>query len=226
MGAGRPTRRRAVFLDRDGVINRNVFNPASSKHEAPLTAGDFALLPGVSQALRQLHAAGFLLFVVSNQPNYAKGKTSLAELTAIDASMQQQLAAAGVRFSGVYYCLHHPQSAVPGYSGPCACRKPSPYFLLRAIRVFGIDAEQSWMVGDRATDVLCGRAAGVHTIFLGEAQGGIGADHIASNLPAAAELICAAQAERVLFQTQQVSAWSAEQPLPVLLPVPRPQPQE
>jgi D-glycero-D-manno-heptose 1,7-bisphosphate phosphatase len=185
--------RRAVFLDRDGVINRNVFNPASGEYEAPLTAADFTLAPGALEALRRLQRAGFLLFVVSNQPNYAKRKASLEELAAIDATMRRELAAAGVAFAGVYYCLHHPEGVVPEYSGPCACRKPSPYFLLRAMRDFGVEAAHSWMIGDRDTDVLCGRAAGVRTIFIDELGGGGGrneADWTGPDLAAAAEHIC------------------------------------
>lgn len=182
MGAARA----AVFLDRDGVINRNVFNPATGCHEAPLTAGDFVFVPGVAQALRQLQSAGYLLFVVSNQPNYAKGKSSFRRIFAIDQKMRRELASAGIAFSGVYYCLHHPQGIVPEYSGPCGCRKPSPYFLLRAIRKFHLDPERSWMIGDRETDVLCGRAAGVRTIFVGERSNGPNADFIARDLLVAA----------------------------------------
>lgn len=190
MGTGR-----AVFLDRDGVINRNVFNPATGEYEAPLRAADFAFAPGSLKALRQLQSAGFLLFVVSNQPNYAKGKSSLAELSAIDAKMCRELAAGGVSLTATYYCLHHPEGVVPRYSGACACRKPSPYFLLRAIREFGLDAEWSWMVGDRQTDILCGRAAGVRTIFIHEnitRLRDIAADCIAADLAVAAEVICEA----------------------------------
>ena len=186
---------RAVFLDRDGVINRNVFNPATGEYEAPLTAKDVELLSGVRQALLRLRDAGFLLFMVSNQPNYAKGKSSLAELRAIDAELRKKLAAIGVELAAAYYCLHHPNGSVAGYSGPCACRKPSPYFLLRARREFGLDFDQSWMVGDRATDIQCGHAAGMRTILIdpfGRRDGQAAPDWIAADLAAAAEIICEA----------------------------------
>jgi D-glycero-D-manno-heptose 1,7-bisphosphate phosphatase len=193
MGAGG-----AVFLDRDGVINRNIFDPASGECEAPLTARDFALIPGVPDALQRLQRAGFLLFLVSNQPNYAKGKSTLADLRAIDAELRRELAAMRVEFAAFYYCFHHPQGIVDGYSGPCVCRKPSPYFLLKAMKEFGVDPEQSWMVGDRTTDILCGRAAGVRTILIG--ADGIGCneavpDYVAADLAAAAAYICEAAAE-------------------------------
>lgn len=185
--------RRAVFVDRDGVINRNVWNAASGEYEAPLTVADFALVPGALKGLRRMRRAGFLLFVVSNQPNYAKGKATLEELAAIDAKMRREAAAAGVAFAGVDYCLHHPEGIVAEYSGPCACRKPSPYYLLRAMREFGLDSAESWMVGDRETDVACGRAAGVRTVFIDErsvGSGGVGADWVAPDLADAAEHIC------------------------------------
>lgn len=201
MGANEPRGRRAVFLDRDGVINRNVLNPATGNYEAPLTAAEFALIPGVPAALRQLQDAGFLLFLVSNQPNYAKGKANLEELEAIDAELRRELAAMGVEFAAVYYCLHHPDGVVAGYSGACICRKPSPYFLLKAIREFELDAAESWMMGDRMTDVLCGRAAGVRTIFIDPKSGacsGVAANRTAVDLAAASAHICEAAAYRLL----------------------------
>jgi D-glycero-D-manno-heptose 1,7-bisphosphate phosphatase len=201
MGADERRGRRAVFLDRDGVINLNVLNPATGEYEAPLTGAEFALIPGVREALLRLQEAGFLLFLVSNQPNYAKGKSSLAELDAIDAKLKRELAAMGVEFSAFYYCLHHPEGMVAGYSGACICRKPSPYFLLKAIREFGLDAAESWMVGDRTTDILCGRAAGVQTIYINAkdgAYGGVAADRIAVDLAAASAHICEAAAYRLL----------------------------
>jgi D-glycero-D-manno-heptose 1,7-bisphosphate phosphatase len=188
MGAGR-----AVFLDRDGVINRNVLNPATGEYEAPLTAADFALIPGVGEALRRLQGAGYLLFLVSNQPNYAKGKSSMAELNAIDAELRRELAGMGVEFAAFYYCFHHPEGIVEGYSVRCACRKPSQFFLLKASKEFGIDLQRSWMVGDRATDIFCGYGAGARTILIrtkGVAAGGIVPDRTAVDLGAAAEIIC------------------------------------
>lgn len=214
MGAGQSDRPRAVFLDRDGVINRNVLNPATSEFEAPLTAKDFELLPGVQQALQRLKSAGFLLFLVSNQPNYAKGKSSLPELDAIDAELRRNLAAMQVEFAATYYCLHHPEGQVEGYSRACACRKPSPYFLLRAAKEFGVDLKESWMVGDRVTDVLCGYIAGVRTILIDDSGAGCGPvvpDRIATDLMEAAEYIC--QAERVREMLRSESSRDQCRPL-------------
>lgn len=204
MGAGQRARgRRAVFLDRDGVINQNIFNPATGKYEAPLTAGDFALIHGARAALHRLRRAGFLLFLVSNQPNYAKGKASLAEIRAIDAKLRRELGAVGIEFAARYYCLHHPEGTVAEYSGRCACRKPSPYFLVRAKREFRIDFEASWMVGDRATDIECGRAAGVRTILInaiGARGRQWGPDRVAKDLTEAADMICGVTAESAISE--------------------------
>jgi D-glycero-D-manno-heptose 1,7-bisphosphate phosphatase len=197
MGAGAIRGHRAVFLDRDGVINRNVLNPATGRMEAPLTAAQFEVLPGVPEALRRLQAAGYLLFVVSNQPNYAKRKSTLKELRAVDGAMRDALDAMRVWTAAVYYCLHHPAGVVPGYAGSCACRKPSPYFLFKAAREFGVDLARSWMVGDRATDVECGRAAGAWTAFVGEGAEDVGADWVGEDLGAASRYICGAEGSPV-----------------------------
>jgi D-glycero-D-manno-heptose 1,7-bisphosphate phosphatase len=153
--------RRAVFLDRDGTLNRNVWNPATGAYESPLHSEQMELLPGVISALKLLRDAEFLLILVSNQPNAAKGKSSMQTLDAIHAKFEQILHGEGIPLDAVYYCFHHPE-----FTGPCLCRKPSPYFIFQAQNQFEIDLKSSWMIGDRVTDVQCGRAAGAKTIFL------------------------------------------------------------
>ncbi|MGA8109162.1 MAG: HAD-IIIA family hydrolase [Acidobacteriaceae bacterium] len=163
MGIGKVA---AVFLDRDGVLNPLVLNPATGRMESPLTVNDFHLAEGAAGALLRLQAAGFPLILVSNQPNYALGKCSYAELCAIHAKLVRELEAGGIRFARFCYCLHHPKGATPGYSGVCGCRKPSPRFLLQARDDFGLTLADCWMVGDQPTDTACGRAAGARTIRL------------------------------------------------------------
>jgi len=167
---------RAIFLDRDGVINANVYNPTTGEYESPHRPEDFRLIQGALPAIGRLRDAGFLLFLVSNQPSYAKGKTPLVQIEATHARLVEALHQAGISFSAFYYCYHHPQGVVPGYSGPCECRKPSPYFLLKARDEFALRLDESWMIGDRVTDIECGRAAGVRTIR-------VAADHPAQRLP-------------------------------------------
>lgn len=157
---------KAVFLDRDGVINRNVLYPDTGAYESPRNAAAFELFPDTTESLRKLENAGFRLFLVSNQPNVAKAKSTLIELQEIHHKLEAALAREAIHFTDFFYCYHHPDSSVPEYGGPCECRKPSPYFLIKAATEHGIDLSQSWMVGDRASDVECGKRAGVRTILI------------------------------------------------------------
>jgi D-glycero-D-manno-heptose 1,7-bisphosphate phosphatase len=159
---------KAVFLDRDGVINANVFYADTGEVEAPRIAADFQFLPGVLEAMQRLQAAGYLLFVVSNQPNRAKRKATKADHDAIQAKLAAALDAGGIAVIDYFYCFHHPQGVEPSLSGPCDCRKPSPFFLNQARDAHGLDMAASWMVGDRDSDIACGRAAGVRTIRIGQ----------------------------------------------------------
>jgi D-glycero-D-manno-heptose 1,7-bisphosphate phosphatase len=158
--------RRAVFLDRDGVLNRNVFYPDSGRWESPRTAADFAPVPGAGAALLRLRAAGLLLFVVSNQPNAAKKKCSFDDLLNIDAKLQEYLVDNAVEPAATYYCFHHPD-----FTGHCVCRKPEPYFLSRAQKEFALDLSACWMIGDRGTDMECGRRAGTRTVWIDNQEG-------------------------------------------------------
>lgn len=180
---------KAVFLDRDGVISANVFYADTGEVEAPRTAGDFTILPGALQAMKQLADAGFLLFLVSNQPNQAKRKATAADHDAIQAKLVTALGAAGIGIEEFFYCFHHPKGIEPSLSGPCDCRKPSPYFLNKARTAHDLDMTQSWMVGDRDTDIACGKAAGVRTISIAEDARSMGADHAAASLAQAGRII-------------------------------------
>jgi D-glycero-D-manno-heptose 1,7-bisphosphate phosphatase len=176
---------RAVFLDRDGVINANVFNPQTGEYESPHRPEDFRLVAGALPAMARLRDAGFHLFLVSNQPSYAKGKTPLAQIEATHGRLVEALDQASISFSAFYYCYHHPQGVVAGYSGSCQCRKPSPFFLLKARDEFALRLDESWMIGDRATDIACGRAAGVRTIRIAAGHPALPSpDHIAADFDA------------------------------------------
>lgn len=157
---------KAVFLDRDGVVNELALNPANGEWESPHHPGDLVLAPDAREGLSVLRDAGYLLFLVSNQPSYAKGKTSLEDIQAIHGLVHQALRGWGIRFQEYYYCYHHPDGVVAGYQGPCPCRKPSPFFLFKARDEHGVDLARSWMVGDQDTDIQCGQAAGSRTALL------------------------------------------------------------
>lgn len=144
--------RRAVFLDRDGVVNRAVVR--GGKPYPPANVGEVEILPGVSQALVQLKAAGFVLVVVSNQPDVARGTMTRETVEAINAELAGKLPLDEFRM-----CYHD------GNDG-CDCRKPQPGMLLAAARELEINLATSFMVGDRWRDVEAGRRAGCKTFFI------------------------------------------------------------
>jgi len=146
--------RRAVFLDRDGVINRAL--ERDSKPYPPRNLGEFEILPDVPAACAKLKAAGFLLVIATNQPDVGRGALRPETVETIHAEMRRQLP-----LDRVEACYHSGKD-----DSECDCRKPKPGMLLRAARELGIDLAQSWMVGDRWRDVDCGRAAGCRTIFI------------------------------------------------------------
>lgn len=143
--------KKAVFLDRDGTLN---FDPGYlSDHEK------FELVPGVPEALKRLVDAGYLLIVVSNQSGIARGKITLAELRRIHEKLDRVLVSHGVRIHHYSLCYHHPDSE-------CECRKPKPKLVLDAIMKYRIDPSKSFMVGDKSSDVECGRRALLAGSFL------------------------------------------------------------
>ena len=146
--------RPAVFLDRDGVINRAVVR--GGKPYPPTCVAEFQILPGVEEACAKLKAAGFLLVVATNQPDVGRGTLSQSALDAIHAEMCRLLP-----IDRVEVCIHPGQGR-----SDCDCRKPEPGMLLTAARELGIDLAQSWMVGDRWRDIDCGTSAGVKTVFI------------------------------------------------------------
>lgn len=193
MGVGTITRA-AVFLDRDGVINDNWLNPLTGEWESPIHPGDFHLLPGVIDALGRLQKLGYRLFVVSNQPSAAKGKCTIEDLASVHARMVELMADADVHFDAFYYSYTHPDGVVPGLSGPGLERKPNPYFINLALRTFNLDQSACWMIGDRDTDVLCGKRAGLRTIQVASREGRANAGHanpdfFAVDLAGAVEII-------------------------------------
>ena len=184
----------AVLLDRDGVLNPNVLNPASGCYEAPSKPEDFALFPGIVEWLAVLQQRGYLLILVSNQPAYAKGTTTKACLQAIHRKMHREFQRQDIAFAAYYYCYHHPNGVVPEYAKSCACRKPGPEFLHRAVREHQADLPRSWIVGDRDTDIDLAGDLGPRTILIrsdlpGAKQGRSRPDYTVEDLGAAVRTI-------------------------------------
>jgi len=146
--------RRAVFLDRDGVINRAL--ERAGKPYPPTTLAEFEILPEVPAACAKLKAAGFWLIVATNQPDVGRGTLPQSVVEAIHSHMLSQLP-----IDRVEVCFHPGQGL-----SDCSCRKPKPGMLLQAASQLGLDLTQCWMVGDRWRDVDCGHAAGCRTVFV------------------------------------------------------------
>jgi len=164
--------KRAVFLDRDGVINRK------APEGAYVTRWEeFQFLPGAAQAISLLNRAGWSVIVISNQRCVAKGLLSVAELESIHRKMREALAGEGARLDGIYYCPHEKEP-------PCACRKPLPGMLLTAAEEHQIDLKSSWMVGDAESDMEAGKSAGCRTLRIIETPSSqaTGADCFAQTL--------------------------------------------
>ena len=143
---------RAVFLDRDGVLNRALVR--NRKPYAPRHLGEFRLLPGAADAVRELKSVGFLIIVVTNQPDVGHGLTTPQTLAAMHARLSERLL-----LDAILVCPHRQDAG-------CACRKPKPGMIHQAKTDWGIDVRRSYLVGDRSTDIVAGRAAGLYTVFL------------------------------------------------------------
>jgi D-glycero-D-manno-heptose 1,7-bisphosphate phosphatase len=155
---------KCVFLDRDGVINPLVYNLLTSEYESPHKVENFSVFPYVGKALKLLQDNHYKLFLISNQPSYAKGKTSLDNIYSIQTALNAYLQEQGITFTAYYYCYHHPAGIVPEYTQICDCRKPKSKFLVDAQTEFALDYTSSWLIGDQDSDIECGQSQGLQTI--------------------------------------------------------------
>ena len=156
---------RLLILDRDGVLNRLIDNPAEPAPDSPMRADEVAVFPWVPEVLRELTEAGFGIVIASNQPAWAKGKTTRAELEAAHALVLARAQAAGGVILSSHICYHRAEDG-------CACRKPGTGLLAEAFaQNAGFDRSSSWMAGDRAVDVLAGAAFGLRTALLAAEAG-------------------------------------------------------
>lgn len=161
-------KQKAVFLDRDGTINKYVGFLRNTD--------DFELLPGVVEAIKAINASGFLAIVVTNQPVIARGEVTYDQLQEIHNKMETLLGSAGAYLDAIYFCPHHPhkgyEGEIPELKIECDCRKPKPGMLLKAAEDFNIDLSLSWMIGDGENDVKAGKAAGCKTGLIGSDEFG------------------------------------------------------
>lgn len=157
-------KQKAIFIDRDGTINRYVGFLKDIEQ--------FELLEGVPKAIKMINDSEYLAIVVTNQPVVARGEVSFEELENIHNKMESLLGLEGAYVDGIYFCPHHPDK---GYDGEvsdlkisCSCRKPKPGMLLNAAKDFNIDLTKSWMIGDSEQDIKAGIDAGCKTVYLNE----------------------------------------------------------
>lgn len=149
----------AIFLDRDGTINLEI--------NYLIAPSDLVLLPGVGDALRRAHEAGYLLVVVTNQSGVARGYFTITEVESLHDHLQRQLLPYRVQLDAFYLCPHHPDHG----EGLCDCRKGAPGMLLQAASDYHIDLASSWMIGDKMSDVEAGRNAGCRSILVRTGHG-------------------------------------------------------
>ena len=162
-------KQRALFLDRDGTINKEV--------NFLTNIDDLELLPGAADAVKAANQKGFLAIVITNQPVIARGEVTLPQLNEIHAKLETLLGREGAYIDGLYFCPHHPDKGFAGerpeYKTDCDCRKPKAGMILQAARDFNIDLSASYMIGDRDKDVECGASAGLKKSLLCERNGNL-----------------------------------------------------
>ena len=158
---------RAVFLDRDGVINEIVYFPELGLLDSPLNSKQFKLLPQVAEAIEVFNRLGLKVIVVSNQPAIAKGKMTMKAFERICLKMRNELGKKGAHIDAEYYCFHHPSAKDAKYKGNCDCRKPKPGLFLRAAKDFGLNLSKCYAIGDSLTDVKAGKAVGCRVFLIG-----------------------------------------------------------
>jgi len=144
---------KALFLDRDGVINID-------KHHL-YKIEDFEFVDGIFDVCEYYQERGYIIIVVTNQAGIARGLYQDADFQKLSSWMIAQFRENGIEISRIYHCPHHPD-----FTGPCACRKPEPGMLLQAQKDFNIDLEASILIGDKQSDLDAGRAAGIQQLFL------------------------------------------------------------
>lgn len=159
---------KAVFLDRDGTINKYV--GFLRNHD------EFELIDGIGEVIRKINNSGYLAIVITNQPVVARGEVTVPQLDEIHNKMETLLGEQGAYLDAIYYCPHHPHKGyageVPALKIACDCRKPEPGMILKAAKDFNIDLKESFVVGDSEIDILAGKRAGCKTILIGEGDYG------------------------------------------------------
>lgn len=158
--------RRALFLDRDGIINRMVEYPGEEPFDSPRSPEDVVLIKGIEKIIAWANKKRLPVIEITNQPGVAKGKISQKKSDAIEFRIHKLLREKGVKIDRTYICPHHPKGVVIELTKVCNCRKPKPGLLLQAAKEQNIDLRKSLFLGDGAPDIEAGRLAGCKTVIL------------------------------------------------------------
>lgn len=163
---GKYAGKRAVLLDRDGVICDLVYNKEEGQIGSPFSAKQLRVFPYAASSIKSIQKLGFNVFVISNQPGVAKKQFTYAEHNRMNEKIRKTLTKEGVKLDGEYFCLHHPYGLIPKYSISCDCRKPKPGLILRAAKENNLDLGNSYFIGDTLSDVKAGVAAHCKTVLI------------------------------------------------------------
>ena len=183
-------KQKAIFLDRDGTINKYVGFLRD--------IDNFELIDGAAEAIKRINESEYLAIVITNQPVVARGEVTVSGLNLIHQKMETLLGQEGAYIDGLYYCPHHPDKGFEGEVAElkidCDCRKPKPGMLIKASEDFNIDLNNSWMIGDDKNDVKAGENAGCRTVLIGNSEN-YGQDITVDNLFVAVQKILCEQSE-------------------------------
>lgn len=193
---------KAVFLDRDGVINKMFYDLRLGIIDTPITSSQVEFIPGIFAFLHAVKKLGYLLILISSQPGIGIKKLSKKNFLAIKKKISETLERKGVKLDSEYYCLHHPFATIKKYRVNCDCRKPGTALIDKAIKDLDIDVKKSWLVGDGVFDIMAGAKVGVRTILLAnvneaeylhlleERLRGIKPNYLVKNLKEAEKILC------------------------------------
>lgn len=158
---------KAVFLDRDGIINELAYYPEADTVDVPLDTSKIRLVFGIASLIKKVKAIGYMVIVISNQPGVALKKTTVSRFEETKKKIKSLLLKEGVSVDGEYYCMHHPFALDKTYKKKCCCRKPRIGMIKQAATDHDIDLSRSWFIGDGIGDVKAGHTANCKTILLG-----------------------------------------------------------
>lgn len=192
---------KAVFLDRDGVLNELVYYAKAGIADTPINASQIKLIFGGDKLINDAKKIGFLVIIISNQPSIGLKKIKEKDFKAIHKKITELLLRKSACLNASYYCFHHPFAKLSRYKKICTCRKPKAGLFKKASKDFDIDLSQSWMIGDGVDDIKAGKKAGCKTILLANINstenlrimekqlGKIKPDFVVKNLIEASEII-------------------------------------